>query len=44
MPAVLIEMGYLTHPKEEKEMLTEEYQNRMAVSIVDGIKEYLKLD
>lgn len=44
MPAVLLEMGYLTHPKEEKEMLTEEYQNRVAVAILDGIKEYLNLN
>ncbi|USG67893.1 N-acetylmuramoyl-L-alanine amidase [Brevibacillus ruminantium] len=43
MPAVLIEMGYLTNPQEEKEMLTEEVQYRMANSILDGIKEVLKL-
>lgn len=44
MPAALIEMGYLTNPQEENEMLTEDFQYRMASSILDGIKEALKLN
>ncbi|QDP41496.1 N-acetylmuramoyl-L-alanine amidase family protein [Radiobacillus deserti] len=40
MPAVLIEVGYLTNPQEESEMWTEEFQDRVAASIVEGIKEY----
>lgn len=44
MPAALIEMGYLTNPQEENEMLTEDFQNRMASSILDGIKEALNLN
>ncbi|MCT1401279.1 N-acetylmuramoyl-L-alanine amidase [Paenibacillus sp. p3-SID867] len=44
MPAALIEMGYLTNPQEENEMLTEDYQYRMASSILDGIKEALNLN
>ncbi|WP_098745450.1 N-acetylmuramoyl-L-alanine amidase [Paenibacillus sp. EZ-K15] len=44
MPAALIEMGYLTNPQEEKEMLTEDFQYRMASSILDGIKEALNLN
>ncbi|MCR8642543.1 N-acetylmuramoyl-L-alanine amidase [Paenibacillus sp. N1-5-1-14] len=44
MPVVLLEMGYLTNPKEENEMLTEDFQHRMASSILDGIKEALKLN
>ncbi|WP_339293366.1 N-acetylmuramoyl-L-alanine amidase [Paenibacillus sp. FSL W8-0187] len=43
MPAVLLEMCYLTNPQEEEEMLTEEVQYRIASSILDGIKEYLTL-
>lgn len=43
MPAVLLEMCYLTNPQEEEEMLTEEVQYRMTRSILDGIKEYLTL-
>lgn len=44
MPAALIEMGYLTNPQEENEMLTEDFQYRMASSIFDGIKEALNLN
>ncbi|MGG4342054.1 N-acetylmuramoyl-L-alanine amidase family protein [Paenibacillus lautus] len=43
MPAVLLEVGYLTNPQEEEDMLTEEVQTKMASSILDGIKEYLEL-
>lgn len=43
MPAVLLEMCYLTNPQEEEEMLTEEVQYRIASSILDRIKEYLTL-
>lgn len=44
MPAALIEMGYLTNPQEENEMLTEDFQYRMASAILDGIKEALNLN
>lgn len=44
MPAALIEMGYLTNPQEENEMLSEDFQYRMASSILDGIKEALNLN
>lgn len=44
MPAVLIEMGYLTNPHEENEMLTEDFQYRMASSILEGMKEALNLN
>lgn len=44
MPAVLIEMGYLTNPQEEMEMLSEDLQNLIASSIIDGIKEALNLN
>ncbi|WP_066188863.1 N-acetylmuramoyl-L-alanine amidase family protein [Gracilibacillus timonensis] len=40
MPAVLLEVGYLTNPKEESEMWTDDFQSRVATSIVEGIKEY----
>lgn len=43
MPAVLIEVGYLTHPKEEQKMWEDEFQKQVAVSIVEGIKEYLEI-
>ncbi|GIO34535.1 MULTISPECIES: N-acetylmuramoyl-L-alanine amidase family protein [Paenibacillus] len=43
MPAVLIETGYVTNPQEEEQMQNSGVQYRIAGSILDGIKEYLKL-
>lgn len=43
MPATLLELGYLSTPNEEKLMLTEEFQNRVAASIVEGIKQYFEI-
>lgn len=43
MPAVLLEIGYLTNPKEEQLMIDDEFENKTAESICDGIKEYLKI-
>ncbi|QTM98276.1 N-acetylmuramoyl-L-alanine amidase [Sediminibacillus dalangtanensis] len=40
MPASLIEVGYMTNPQEESKMWTDEFQSRVATSIVEGIKEY----
>lgn len=43
MPAVLLEVGYLTNPQDEEQLLKDEVQNRIAASIVAGIKEYLNI-
>lgn len=40
MPAALVEIGYLTNPQDESKMWTDEFQNRVAASIVEAIKEY----
>ncbi|WP_085523739.1 N-acetylmuramoyl-L-alanine amidase family protein [Tuberibacillus sp. Marseille-P3662] len=40
MPAVLIEVGFLSNPQDEAKMYTDPFQKRVAASIVDGIKEY----
>ncbi|MEQ2525801.1 N-acetylmuramoyl-L-alanine amidase [Robertmurraya yapensis] len=40
MPAALLEIGYLTNPQDESKMWTDDFQNRVAASIVEGIKEY----
>lgn len=40
MPAVLIELGFLTNPKEEDFLQTEEGQEYMASAIYRAIKEY----
>lgn len=41
MPAVLLEVGFMSNPVEEALLLQEEFQNRVAEGIVEGIKEYL---
>ncbi len=40
MPAALIEVGYLTNLEDESKMWTDDFQNLVATSIVEGIKEY----
>lgn len=42
MPAVLLEIGYLSNRTEEAQMFTPAFQDRVAAGIVAGIKEYLK--
>lgn len=41
MPAVLLEIGFLSNLVEEQAMLSESVQNTAAQAIVDGIKEFL---
>lgn len=40
MPAVLLEVGYITNPDNEEAMFTDDFQQEVATSIVDGINEY----
>lgn len=40
MPAALIEVGYLTNAEEESEMWDNDFQDRVAQAIVEGIKAY----
>lgn len=40
MPAILIEVGYITHPVEGKNLGTEKYQKLLAKGISDGITAY----
>jgi len=42
MPAILIEMGYLTNPIEAKRLFNDDYQNRIAKGIAKGIKDYFR--
>jgi N-acetylmuramoyl-L-alanine amidase len=37
MPAVLVEMGYLSNKAEREKLLTDEYQNLIAENIADGL-------
>ncbi|MOA46546.1 N-acetylmuramoyl-L-alanine amidase LytC precursor [compost metagenome] len=43
MPAVLLEVGYLTNSGNESGMYSEQLQDKLAREIVAGIKEYLGL-
>ncbi|MBE7682421.1 N-acetylmuramoyl-L-alanine amidase family protein [Paenibacillus sp. P13VS] len=43
MPAVLLELGFMSNPTDEALMLTADYQDRCAEAIVDGIIEFLGL-
>lgn len=42
MPAVLVEGGFLTNVEEANKLKKDEYQEKIANAIVDGIMEYLK--
>lgn len=41
MPAVLLEVGYLSNKGDESLLFSETLQNNVAASMVSGIKEYL---
>lgn len=41
MPAVLLEIGFLSNLAEEQAMLSETVQDKAAQAIVDAIKEFL---
>ncbi|MCB1179739.1 MAG: N-acetylmuramoyl-L-alanine amidase, partial [Leptospiraceae bacterium] len=40
MPSVLVETDFISNPEREKELLSEHFQNKIARSIFEGIKEY----
>ena len=42
MPAILVEVGYLSNPKERARLYTPKYQQLQAKGIADGIVRYLK--
>lgn len=37
MPAVLVEMGFLTNPAQEKQLVADEFQNSLVQALIDGI-------
>ena len=41
MPAILVETGYITHPKEGKNLMNNYYRSLLAEGIADGIERYL---
>lgn len=41
MDAVLLEVGFISNPEEEKKLFQDDFQNRVALAIAQGICEYL---
>lgn len=41
-PVVLVEMGFMTNPKEDKKLSTKSYQNKLVKGMVAGIDAYFK--
>jgi len=44
IPAVLLELGYLTNPQDEAQLHNADVQHRIAQSIAAGLKEYFELN
>ena len=42
IPTAIVECGFLSNPEEEKQLLDDEYQNRLAWGIYNGILNYFK--
>ncbi|MFF3923091.1 N-acetylmuramoyl-L-alanine amidase [Paenibacillus lactis] len=43
MPAVLLEVGFINHPEDEKKLFDSSFQDRVADAIVAGIYEYFDI-
>ena len=40
-PSILVEVGYITNPKERKRLFTSDYQEEIVEGIVDGVGRYM---
>ncbi|WP_457745874.1 N-acetylmuramoyl-L-alanine amidase family protein [Sulfurimonas sp.] len=40
MPAVLVEVGFITHPTEAKRLVNRKYQKKMAEGLANGVQRY----
>jgi len=40
-PSILVEVGYISHPRERKRLFTPSYQNLIATGIAEGVNTYL---
>lgn len=40
VPVILIELGFMSNPKEDERMNTERYQNKLVTGMINGILEY----
>ena len=42
VPAVLVEVGFISNPTEGKKLITQAYQRQLATAIAKGIEQYIK--
>lgn len=42
IPISIVECGFLSNPEEEKQLLTDDYQNKLAWGIYSGIIDYFQ--
>jgi len=42
VPTVLVEMGFLTSPAEDRSLASASYQGKLAAGMADGIEDYLR--
>ena len=40
MPSVLVEVGFITHPKEAKRLVNVKYQKKLALGLANGVENY----
>ena len=43
MPAILVELGFLSNPNEAKKLRSSSYQEKFATAILDGLKKYIRV-
>ena len=41
IPSILVELAFISNPSEEANLKDENYQKKLAISILDGVKNYL---